>query len=211
MKTDDLITRLAAEPPQPPFSPRNVVVVTVAGIGAVCIVFLFLAGIREGLPGVLGHPLVLAKTLLPALTCCIALYFALRLAQPDARAQTRIAWLWLPGALALMLWLYGFFSQPAALRFADIGAFALAECIGLIMLLSVVPCAVAITALRRGATTTPRLCAFMAGLAASSGAATGYSLFCVQDNPLFYVTWYGTAIMLSTFLSTALGARLLRW
>ncbi len=51
----------------------------------------------------------------------------------------------------------------------------------------------------------------MAGLVVGAGAATGYSFFCLQDNPLFYVTWYGTAIALSAVAGAWLGARRLRW
>jgi hypothetical protein len=51
----------------------------------------------------------------------------------------------------------------------------------------------------------------LAGLAVAAGAATGYSLFCVQDNPLFFVTWYGAAIVIVAGLCALAGGRVLRW
>ena len=63
----------------------------------------------------------------------------------------------------------------------------------------------------RGAPTRPALTGTLAGLVVGSGAAAGYSFFCLQDNPLFYVTWYGTAIALTMIAGAWLGARRLRW
>jgi hypothetical protein len=51
----------------------------------------------------------------------------------------------------------------------------------------------------------------MAGLGVAGGIAAGYSLFCVMDNPLFYVTWYGVAIAAVTALGGLAGGWLLRW
>jgi hypothetical protein len=42
-------------------------------------------------------------------------------------------------------------------------------------------------------------------------AACGYSLYCVQDNPLFFLTWYGVAILIAMAAGAAIGGRLLRW
>lgn len=211
MRTDDLIARLASEPPRPAFSLQWTGAVTLASIVAISALFLALAGIRADLAHAMVQPLVIAKTLIPATTCAIALYTALQLARPDGHLHVRFIWLALPAVAAVMLWVFSYLSQPADQRFAEVGAFSLSQCIGFIMLMSAGPSATIILLLRSGATTTPRLTAAIAGLAAASGAATGYSLFCVQDNPLFYVTWYGTAILLSTALTTLCGTRLLRW
>ena len=77
--------------------------------------------------------------------------------------------------------------------------------------LAQLPAALALRWLSRGATTSPRLSGAFAGLAVAAGAATGYSLFCVQDNPLFFVTWYGAAIVIVAGLCALAGARVLRW
>jgi hypothetical protein len=82
---------------------------------------------------------------------------------------------------------------------------------GLILLLSALPATLALRWLSRGATTSPRISGALAGLAVAAGAATGYSLFCVQDNPLFFVTWYGAAIVIVAGLCALAGGRVLRW
>ena len=38
-----------------------------------------------------------------------------------------------------------------------------------------------------------------------------YAMHCIEDSPLFYVTWYGLAIGGVTLVSTLIGARVLRW
>lgn len=211
MRTDELIAYLAKEPPQPAFSAQWVGAVTLVCILTVSTLFLAIAGPRADLIEAFAKPLVVTKTLVPALTCAIALYIAVRLARPDGHRQIQFIWLALPAVMATMLWMFGYMSQPAQIRFADVGVFSLSECIGLITLMSAGPCVTIIMLMTRGATTTPRRTATIAGLAASSGAATGYSLFCVQDNPLFYITWYGAAILISSALTTVIGSRLLRW
>jgi len=65
--------------------------------------------------------------------------------------------------------------------------------------------------MRRGASAAPMRAGAMAGLGVAGGIAAGYSLFCVMDNPLFYVTWYGVAIAAVTALGGLAGGWLLRW
>jgi hypothetical protein len=65
--------------------------------------------------------------------------------------------------------------------------------------------------LRRGATTAPAKAGFVAGLAGAGFAAAVYALHCTEDSPLFYVTWYGLAIMGVAIVSAMIGARSLRW
>lgn len=84
-------------------------------------------------------------------------------------------------------------------------------CLVTIPLLSVLPVATLLYVLRQGATTAPMRAGFVAGLAGSGFAAAIYALHCTEDSPLFYVTWYGLAIMGVTLVSTLIGARALRW
>lgn len=210
MKTDDLITLLAAEPPPPAFSPLRITVLLLTAVALCAGLFLAIAGPRPDLAAVLAIPVVLAKTLLAALTCALALALALHLARPG-RDPRRAAVLALPALLAAALWLTGFAARPPEARFADVTPLAVAECVGFIVLLSAIPAAVALRLLRDGASTAPTLSGALAGLAASAGAATGYSLFCTQDNPVFYITWYGLALLIVSLTCAALGRRRLDW
>jgi hypothetical protein len=38
-----------------------------------------------------------------------------------------------------------------------------------------------------------------------------YAMHCIEDSPLFYITWYGLAIGGVAAVSTLIGARVLRW
>lgn len=211
MKTEALIDLIAQEPARPALRPARIAAVT---LGAVCLtagLFLALAGPRADLAEVLPRGVILAKTLLPALICAASLTAALRLARPGTVRRPVWPWLALPLAAAAALWLRAFLTLPGGTRFAEVGVFSLSECIGLIVLIAALPAAACLALLRDGASVTPRRSAFWAGLAAGAGAATGYSFFCTQDNPLFYVTWYGTAMLIAASLSALFGARLLRW
>lgn len=210
MNTDDLLARLAAEAPEPPLNPAGMVAMVLGGAAAVCALFLALAGVRGDLAGALTQPLVLAKTLWPALLALLALPLAMRLARPDA-ARVPVVLVLLPIGLGIVLWVIGFATRPPAARFADVTLLYVAECLGFVLLLSGVPVVVALGVLRRGATVRPRLTGALAGLGAAAVATTGYSLYCTQDNPVFYVTWYGAAMALATLAGAVLGGRLLRW
>ena len=84
-------------------------------------------------------------------------------------------------------------------------------CLVMIPLLSILPVASLLYAVRQGATTAPARAGFVAGLAGSGLSAAIYALHCTEDSPLFYVTWYGLAIMGVTLVSTLIGSRFLRW
>ena len=86
-----------------------------------------------------------------------------------------------------------------------------AHCLTLIPLLSMVPLACLLSALRRGAAGNPGLAGATAGLAAGAVAALVYALTCPDDSPLFIATWYSIAIAIVTAVSAYAGSRLLRW
>lgn len=210
MKTDDLIGLLAADAaPTPILRTGRMVGQTVLAIVAVAGLFLAVAGLRDGLTTALLRPEVMAKTVLPLLLALIALPAVLQSVRPDG--VPRGSRLILPGLLAAGLWVWGFGTRPPEGRFADVSGFALTECLVLIVSLSLLPLALLIARMREGATVTPARAGAFAGLAVGGGVAAGYSLFCTQDNPLFYVTWYGVAILCVTALGALAGRRWLSW
>lgn len=211
MKTDSLIDLLARDTVLPTFRPLRIAALTLLVVALCSAVFLALAGVRPDLGEKLAVPEIMAKAVLPALACLIALRAVLCLSRPASGGDGIARWLGLPALGAGLLWVRAFLDLPAGQRFSEVGVLSLSECIGLITLLAALPAAVLILLLRNGATVRPYQSAFLAGLAAGSGAAAGYSFFCVQDNPLFYVTWYGFAILLVAVVTTVAGGRLLRW
>ncbi|MBY6242050.1 NrsF family protein [Methylosinus sp. Sm6] len=84
-------------------------------------------------------------------------------------------------------------------------------CLALIPLLAILPLAIMLSALRRGAPDRPGLAGAVAGLAAGGLAAALYAAHCADDSPLFVAAWYSLAIGFVTLVGGALGSRLLRW
>jgi hypothetical protein len=83
--------------------------------------------------------------------------------------------------------------------------------LALIPLFAVGPFTCLFVALRRGAPTFPRLDGALAGLAASSIAATFYAANCDDDSPLFVATWYPIATLVVVLTGYVAGNRFLRW
>ena len=211
MTTDEFIARLVSEPAQPPLRPVRLALMILAAIALPVAVFLGLEGPRPGLPQAWTNPMVPLKTILPLISCGLSLTLLLRLARPEARTGITAFGYAIPLLTALALWLGTFALRAPANRFAEVGFGSLAECLGIILALAALPTIVALRLVRQGASSSPMLSGALAGLTASTGAATGYSLFCTRDNPLFFVTWYGASILIVTLIAAWLGRRMLAW
>jgi len=84
-------------------------------------------------------------------------------------------------------------------------------CMAMIPLLSALPLAALLWALRRAAPGSPAGMGAAAGVLAGAIAATFYAAHCQDDSPLFVAAWYPVGIAVVTAAGAALGARLLRW
>jgi hypothetical protein len=84
-------------------------------------------------------------------------------------------------------------------------------CVIYIPLLSALPLAALIVALRQGAPERPMLAGAVAGLVACGIGATLYATHCINDSPLFLAAWYVIGAAILTAAGALLGARLLRW
>lgn len=211
MQTDDLIAHLAAEAAPQPFVPRRIGALAVASILGPVAAFLLVAGVRPDLSAAWSNPVVPLKTILPLVICALSLSVLLRLARPGRRAGAP-GWLLLaPVLAAALVWLGAFVLRAPAERFAEVGPASVGECLGAILVLSVLPATVLMRLLRQGAPTRPALSGALIGLTAATGVATGYSLFCTQDNPLFFVSWYGFGILAVATVGAVIGRRALSW
>jgi hypothetical protein len=91
------------------------------------------------------------------------------------------------------------------------GSAAAALCMMCIPFFAVIPFAVLIWVLRKGAPTDLRRCGAVAGLVAGAIGATVYSFNCPSDALPFVAFWYAAAIGLCAIIGAQLGPRLLRW
>ncbi len=211
MRTDDLIRTLTADAqPVRPLAVTLIVGLLPALAIAVVAVGLVL-GYRPDLTTAIFDPVSAARYVLPLALAGLALPLALRLARPEGAAGARVWPLALPAAVAGGLVLWALLVTPAEGWGMAWRGKTMVYCLVSIPVLSVLPVAAIFAMLRRGATTAPALTGLVAGLGGSGVAAAAYALHCTEDSPLFFVSWYGLAILAVTAVSAWLGPRLLRW
>lgn len=208
MKTDDLIRSLAEDTAaEPPFGRR--LAVLLPGAAALSLVGLALSiGLRDDLARALVSLPVL-RHVLTLLLFAVALAAALRLARPEGRA--RLWLLLLPAVAGLALLVWSLMSTPADGWGMALQGKTQMACLVSIPLLSFAPVAALMAVLRQGASANPTLSGALAGLAGGGLGAAIYALHCTEDSPLFWVTWYGVAILIVTACSAAVGRRVLDW
>jgi hypothetical protein len=196
-------------------APRPVLTTLLLGLVPSLLIALLavwqMLGFRTDLGSAIQTPVSVMRIVLTGVLGLAAMRLALLLARPEGSGRAR---LWPLGAvclvaLGLFAWAYG--TTPAEARLMGLTGKTMVSCLTIIPLLSILPVASVLYALRQGATTAPARAGFVAGLAGSGLSAAIYALHCTEDSPLFYVTWYGLAIMGVTLVSGAIGARVLRW
>jgi hypothetical protein len=211
MTTEDLIRRLSADPwPAPPVGRT---LATWLG-PALLATFALMAsgwGLRPDLLRALADPMVALKAGLPALAAVAAVLGALRLARPEGRPGGSAVALVLVGLAAVALWALGLAGTPRDGWGAALRGSTLAACLLSIPLLAVPPTLALLAALRRGASLAPTVSGALAGLGGGAVSATVYALHCPEDHPLFFVTWYGTGMLLCMGAGALMGRRWLRW
>ncbi|MDO8881516.1 MAG: NrsF family protein [Pseudotabrizicola sp.] len=208
MKTDDLIRALAgdsviARAPQS----RLVWLLPALALGFVGLWSQF--GLRTDLGAALLDPVSVMRFVLGFVLGAVALAAGMRLARPGAVVQ-----LWplaIVALVALGLWLWAFVQAPTGTRQMAIIGKTMVGCLTTIPLLAVLPTVAVLAALRQGAVVRPMLAGAVAGLAGGGLAAVVYALHCTEDSPLFYVTWYGTAILGVAAVSALAARQVLRW
>ncbi len=210
MKTDDLITLLAADSAPRPGAGQRLVRALPAAVTLAALSLALFWGTRPDLAEALASAAVL-KTLVPVALAGLAVAVALHLARPEARSGAVSVLLLLALSAIAVAFL-------AVLAGAEAGALGMALsksslwiCLLSVPALSLPVLGALLWALSAGAPRSPIRGGAVAGLAAGGIGATVYSLYCDVDLPLFVLPAYGTAILVVTLLGGALGARILRW
>jgi len=207
--TEEFIAGLAISPVPTAFAAAPMVLLFLAVTALGAAVWIVLMGLRPDIGSALLEPVTLAKTLLTALLSGCALWLAIRSARPGVRPGLPLLLAPLPVA-AVLVALAVADTQVPLLAPTLIGGTAL-KCLSAVTALSLLPIVTGLVFLKDGASTSPARTGALLGLAAGAGAAAGYSLACTEDSPLFYVTWYGLAIIAAGGIGALAGWRLLRW
>lgn len=211
MNTDDLIRALAADTSRR-HTPRTTLFLGMVPSLMIAVLAVWLVlGFRADLLEAMTTPVSVPRLVLTGLLGIIGTRLVLLLARPEGEHSARLWPLGCIGIVALGLLVWAFLTTPPdAVQMAVVGK-TMTTCVIAIPLLSVLPVGTLHRVLRNGAPTAPVRAGFVAGLAGSGFAAAVYALYCIEDSPLFYVTWYGLAIMGVTAVSTLIGARSFRW
>ncbi|MFC3695496.1 NrsF family protein [Chenggangzhangella methanolivorans] len=212
MRTEDLIRTIALDAD----APRKRLLPAVAAAVALAAVFAGFAtwtllGARPPVDpafAAIRYPL---KFVITGSFVASAGLLVMRLARPGARlGAARIALIGAVVVFAITV-VVELAVTPSALWWSrTVGRNALL-CLACVPIISAVPLAVILIALRRGAPNSPGALGAAAGLLAGAVGATFYAMHCPDDSPLFLAVWYSLAVALMTVIGSAAGARMLRW
>ena len=210
MKTEDLIALLAADT-----RPRRAVFpqILLGTFGPILVlgsIFLMVLGIRPDLMSAVTSSMAVWKWLLPGLLAAAGIGLAIALSRPESRP--RKAWwvILIVAAFGAALFVGRAVILPPTDMMAAIRGQTLLICLASILTIGLTGLVGGIAFLRRGATTRPGLSGLALGLGSGGAAALLYALHCNEDDPMFFVTWYGSAIMAVGLIGAISGKRLLR-
>ena len=212
MKTDDLISALAADAPTRAPDLRMTWTVALAGAAAVAaIVFFATIGPRADIATAMQSIRFMFKFVVTISLAASAVYLLDRLARPGASSPGHwLALLAAPALLAMAIVLE-LTAQPAEQwSMLTTGKNSLV-CLTFIPLIGIGPLGIMILALRRGAPLRPMLAGVVAGILAGAVAATFYAAHCTDDSPLFVATWYTLAIGILAVAGGVAGKYVARW
>lgn len=211
MKTNDLISLLVEDAPVRMRLGRMLALAVAIGITVSAAVLLSSVGVRPDMAGAIGTARVAFKILVTLALAVAACGVVFRIGRPGVPLGLSAALLVLPVFALLLATVIEMTVVPESDWHASMMGHHALFCVFFIPVLSLVPLAGLIIALRNGAPESPRLAGASAGLAAGAVAAAIYAWHCPDDSPMFVAAWYTLAIALVTGVGALLGGRLLRW
>jgi len=212
MKTNDLINAIAADA-KAPSVPITATVWIGAGAGVIATALLFwlMFPVRPDMHAALGDWHFLMKWVFTLTLLLTGLILAVSLARPQWSPNSKLLLL-LSAPLALGIGVAAeLISLPSRAWMPTMVGTAPLACLIYVPLLSGLPLALMLLALRQGAPSHPALAGAVAGVIATGIAGTFYATHCQNDSPLFLAAWYIVATLIVASIGALLGARLLRW
>jgi len=212
MKTDDLITALAADAQSVSRPIGRTLTLAVAGgaLGAM-ILFAVMLGLRPDIATAITSARFDFKFVITLSLLAASLGLIFNLARPGS---VPVVWLVALAAVPVLL-AVGSLAEMLTVPPADWGHRLMGSnsgmCVILIPMLSALPFAALLMALRQGAPSNPMLAGAVAGLVAAGIGATLYASHCTDDSPFFVCIWYVVAAGFMAMLGAAIGERFLRW
>ena len=184
-----------------------IVIGLVAAFGVMLVCF----GIRSDLIAGNQSGALALKTIFALSLVGTGAAFLIKSMVPGQQAGRRLALIFLPFFAASAAALAMVVRQPALASGGVMGGAAALLCLFCIPFLAIIPFALLIWALRKGAPTELRRSGAVAGLVAGAIGATVYSFSCPSDSWLFVFLGYTAGVALCSIVGAQVGPRLLRW
>src|SRR6266853_860165 len=213
MKTDQLIDMLSTnvDPVKSGQVWKPLVwAVAIGGAASFCVMFATV-GLRTDAAGGIHVGFLGLKLLFTLSVIGTGTALLMKLIRPGQEARKLFRFLFLPFLVAGLVGILALALQPSAAWHPMILGTQWVTCLYCIPLFAIVPFAVLIWALRKGAPTNLRRTGAIAGLVAGALGATAYAFHCPDDSVPFIAIWYGTLVALCGAIGAMLGPRLLRW
>ncbi len=213
MKTDDLISLLAADTAAVPrgAASRQIAIAMAVGVPLAILAMLTTMGTRPDLAQAIGMPMFWMKVLFPAAVACAGFATLTRLARPGVSARTVH---WTIAAPIVLLWLMAIASYagaPPSERAAMVWGQSWRICTLSVLMISAPVFVAAFLALRRLAPTRLVPAGACAGVLSGAAGAAIYAFHCPETALPFMAIWYVAGIAMAAGVGAALGPRLLRW
>jgi hypothetical protein len=213
LRTEQLIAALVADRPnlEAPIA-RTMTFAAVAGASLAIVAFFLALGFRADFATAVGSARFQAKLLVTVSLLLPAAVLVWRFARPH---RAGLGWmgfaLIISPVILVLACLLEMQLIPSADWLAKLQGSNALKCLLWIPLLSIAPLCALLYGLSRGAPTRPMLAGWLAGLTASTLAASLYAVNCTDDSPLFVATWHTMAVLSVSAVGAALGSWLLRW
>lgn len=213
MKTDDLISLLAADAPAVPrgAASRQIAIAMAVGIPLAILAMLLTMGVRADLAGAVALPMFWMKVLFPAAVACAGFVALARLARPGVSARASQWAIVLPVLLVWSMAIAAYAGAPPAQRAAMVWGQSWRTCTVSVLMISVPIFVAAFFALRRLAPTRLAQAGACAGVLSGAAGAAIYAFRCPETALPFMAIWYVAGIAAMAAIGAALGPRLLRW
>jgi hypothetical protein len=213
MKTDQLIDMLSTnvEPVKHGQLGKALAWALVIGGAASFCVMLATVGLRTEAAGGIHFGFLTLKLLFMLSVIGTGTALLMKLIRPGQEVRKLFRFLFLPFLAAGFVGIVALALQPSSAWDRMILGTEWVTCLFCIPLFAVVPFALLIWAIRKGAPTSLKRTGAIAGLVAGALGATAYAFHCPDDSLPFMAIWYGAMVILCAWIGARLGPWLLRW
>ncbi|MBY0381742.1 MAG: DUF1109 domain-containing protein [Xanthobacteraceae bacterium] len=183
----------------------------VLGIVVVGILFFSEVGFRADIGAALHTTRFVVKFFVLVPLACLATIALFHVSAPVESKKSLLGALFIPVAGLLIAVAAELLITPESVWLTRMIGTNNTNCLSIIPTLAIFPLVGFLVALKQAAPRNPALCGALAGLAASSIAATFYASNCFDDSPLFVALWYPLAMGIVVLAGYLAGGKWLRW